>query len=170
MGMRNMAMYHLWAGDKSRQILRDLTEEEFEKDLGPVLGSIREKVIHTISALLRCFSLLKIELSYFDKSLQETYQKITLYSFDELLDCWEDLDKCLVEGVKHHSKGTVEIPRRDGDSFCMMRNDFYVQYITHTIYHRGQLNYCLKALNKPRIDADYLYYFDELDTSLDEKM
>jgi uncharacterized damage-inducible protein DinB len=48
------------------------------------------------------------------------------------------------------------------DYFKMNSDDLLLQYILHTLYHRGQLNYYLRALDKDRIDADYLYYFDEL--------
>ena len=103
-----------------------------------------------------------------ENSLQETYQKVASYTTKELLECWEYLDNQLKEGISGDLRGTVAIQRRDGESFCMLISDLYLQYIFHTIYHRGQLNYCLKFLEKPRVNADYIFYIDELDTSLEE--
>ncbi len=171
MGMKNLANYHLWVGDKSREILQSLSEEEFFRNLDPILGSTKNKVVHICSALLRCFSLLKKDLEFFDLHIEGGfYQIVDQYSQSELIQLWEQLDNQLVSEIQNNSDGTVAVPRNDGDSFCMMKLDFYLQYITHTIYHRGQLNYCLKKLEKPRIEGDYLHYFNEIDTALDENI
>jgi len=102
-----------------------------------------------------------------EESLEETYQKVAEYSMEQLMDCWEVLDSRLSNGFTSDLRSTVELQRQDGGSLCLMRDDLYLQYILHTIYHRGQLNYCLKFLGKTRINTDYLFYFDELDTSLE---
>ncbi len=172
MGMKNLAKYHLWVGEKSRALLQELSEEEFVLDLGSTLGSTKEKVVHICSALLRGFSLLKIELSFFDQlnAPGGFYHLLDENTQSTLIELWKNLDYQLGHEIQNNLDGTVAVPRRDGDSFCMMKDDFYLQYIIHTIYHRGQLNYCFKALNKPRVEGDYLYYFDELDTSVDENI
>ena len=167
MGLKNLGLYHNWVGKKSREILSELTEEEFNRDCGEILGSVRQKVEHMIFALITCFSHLNENLPLMEESLQETFHNVSGYTMDELLDCWDDIDNHLTDGFITDS-GTVELKRQDGGSFCLMRDDFYLQYILHTIYHRGQVNYCLKFLGKSRINADYLFYFDEVDTSLEE--
>ena len=168
MALRNVALYNIWVGKKSREKLSILTEKDFNQKLEDPLGSIRQKVEHIILALLTCFSHLEVDLPYFGNTFDETIEKINSYSLEELLSCWEDLDKKVSDGLEHNLEGTVEIQRRDGISFCLKKEDFYLQYIFHTIYHRGQLNYCLKVLGKDRIDGDYLFYFDELDLIVDE--
>ncbi|MHA1977108.1 MAG: DinB family protein [Candidatus Hodarchaeales archaeon] len=169
MGMKNLVNYHLWVGEKSRTILQEVSEEDFLQDLGSTLGSTKDKVVHICSALLRCFSLLKIDLDFFDLKVEGGfYHLVDEYSRIGLIELWKNLDNQLAYEMQNNLEGTVAVPRNDGESFCMMKNDFYLQYIIHTIYHRGQLNYCLKALNKSRIKGDYLDYFDELDTSVDE--
>ncbi len=171
MVMKNLANYHRWVGDKSRTILQDLSEHEFQQNLGPILGSTKSKVVHICSALLRCFSLVKLEIKFFDLSIEGGFvQAVDKLSQEELIELWRNLDQQLVFEIQNNLEGTVAVPRNDGESFCMMKNDFYLQYILHTVYHRGQLNYCFKALNKPGVEGDYLYYFDELDTSVDENL
>ena len=167
MGLKNLGLYHRWAGKKSREILSGLSEEEFNRDCGEILGSVRQKVEHIIYSLITCFSHLNERLSFMEESLQGTYLKVAGYTIEQLLDCWDDIDEHLSDGLINDS-GTIELKRKDGGSFCLMRDDLYLQYILHTIYHRGQVNYCLKFLSKPRINADYLFYFDELDTSLED--
>ena len=171
MGMKNLANYHLWVGEKSRMILQEFSEEDFVQDLGSTLGSTKSKVVHICSALLRCFSLLKLNLEFFDLHVEGGfYHLVEEYSRIELIELWKKLDTQLVFEIQNNLDGTVAVPRNDGESFCMMKDDFYLQYILHTIYHRGQLNYCFKALKKPGVEGDYLYYFDELDTSVDENV
>jgi uncharacterized damage-inducible protein DinB len=168
MGINNLGLYHNWVGEKSRKILNELTEEEFDQDCGEILGSVRQKVEHMVFALITCFSHLNENLPFMEESLPETYRKVAGYTRDMLMDCWEDLDKRIKSGITDDLRGTVELKRGDGGSFCLKLDDLYLQYIIHSIYHRGQLNYNLKFLNKPRINADYLFYFDKLDASLEE--
>ena len=168
MSLKNLALYHLWVGEKSREMLKTLTEEEFRKEVDEIIGSVRQKVEHVIHALITCYIHLEVEVEHLGNSFEETVQNIANLTDKDLLKCWQDLDKRLSNDLSSDNVGTIEIQRLDGASFCMKREDFYLQYILHTIYHRGQLNYCLKALNKPRIDGDYLFYFDEVDTALDE--
>jgi len=164
---KNLGLYYNWAGKKSREQLGGLTEEEFNRDCGEILGTVSQKVQHIIFALITCFSHLNEKLPFMEESLEETYQKVAEYSMEQLMDCWEVLDSRLSNGFTSDLRSTVELQRQDGGSLCLMRDDLYLQYILHTIYHRGQLNYCLKFLGKTRINTDYLFYFDELDTSLE---
>lgn len=168
MSLKNLAQYHHWVGEKSREILKTLTEEEFRKEFNNILGSVRQKVEHIVHALLFCYTHLKVEVDHMGSSFEETIQTITHLTDEELLTAWQDLDERLSKDLFSDNIGTVELQRQDGSSFCLKREDFYLQYLLHTVYHRGQLNYCLKALDKPRINGDYLFYFDELDTALDE--
>ncbi|MFX0151345.1 MAG: DinB family protein [Candidatus Hodarchaeota archaeon] len=170
MGLENLAKYHYWVGEKTRKILMGLTDEEFKKNLGEILGNIQTKVEHIIFALLTCFNTLDMNLEYFEDTFEKTIQKIQSFSKKELLACWKDLDNILVKTLDENLVGTVSILRRDSDSFCLKREDFLLQYVLHTVYHRGQLNYCLRALKKNRIEGDYLFYFDEIDKCLDQNL
>jgi uncharacterized damage-inducible protein DinB len=167
MGLENIAKYHFWVGEKARDILKEISEEEFKQDHGEIIGSIQTKVEHIIFALLTCFNILGVQVDYLDPNFEKTIKKIQSFSRKELLAYWKELDNKLVNAFNEDLTGTVTIQRLDGDSFCLKRDDFLLQYILHTVYHRGQLNYCLKVLNKNRIEGDYLFYFDELDTVLD---
>lgn len=153
-----LGKYHLWAGIQSRKQLEKLTDEEFSKYLGSTIGSIRGKVEHIILAIESCFRKINNDSSPLDKFV-ERFKKM---SKKELLTHWEHRDKQIANGFQQATKKNIIIERMDNSSFVMNLNDFYLQYILHTVYHRGQLNYCLKKLNKERIEADYLYFFDEL--------
>ena len=153
-----LGKYHLWAGNQSRKQLEKLTDEEFSKNLSSTIGSIQDKVEHTILAIEFCFRRITNDSSPPDR----TVERIKKMSKKELLTHWEQRDQQIANGLQQVTKENMIIERMDGSSFVMNLNDFYLQYVLHTVYHRGQLNYCLKKLNKERIEADYLYFFDEL--------
>lgn len=165
MDSRHLGEYHVWAGEKTRKILRMLSDEEYEKDID-ILGSIKEKTIHIVIALLHCFLRMKVEFEYLADNPQETKKKILSLSREELAQCWKIADDKLAELLLEERSGTVTYSINDGESFCLQVDDFLLQYLFHTIFHRGQLNFYLKALEKPRIDSDYLFYFSELDKKL----
>ena len=158
-----LGKYHLWAGIQSRKQLEKLTDEEFSKNLGSTVGSIQGKVEHIILAIESCFRTIANDSSPPDKMVEH----IKRMSKEELLTHWEQRDKKIANGFQQATKKNIMIERMDNSSFVMNLKDFYLQYILHTVYHRGQLNYCLKKLNKERIEADYLYFFDELNIQED---
>ncbi|MFX0085825.1 MAG: DinB family protein [Candidatus Hodarchaeota archaeon] len=155
----NLVKYHLWANNLAREIINKLTEEEFSKDFGKIIGSVRDKVEHIVLALETCFAFLKNDWIDYEK----TVGKIKTFSMNELIEYWVEKDKELSRKLNKIDFKPVIIQRKgENDYFKMNGDDFILQYILHTVYHRGQLNYCLRALNKERIEADYIYYFDEL--------
>ncbi|MFX0124641.1 MAG: DinB family protein [Candidatus Hodarchaeota archaeon] len=154
-----LGKYHVWAGSESRKQLETLTDEEFSKNLGPILGSVRAKVEHIILAIESCFRRITDDPS----SVENLVKHIKNMSKEELLKYWEHKDNEIANGLQGDTGKTIIIQRMDDSSFVMNLKDFYLQYVLHTVYHRGQLNYCLKKLNIERIEADYLYFFDELD-------
>lgn len=158
-----LGKYHLWAGNESRKQLEKVTDDEFSKNLGSTVGSLQEKVEHIILAIESCFRRIIDDASSHEKLVE----RITSMSKIELLKHWEQRDNELSKGLQQATKKAIIIERMDGSSFVMNLDDFYLQYVLHTVYHRGQLNYCLKKLNKERIEADYLYFFDELNIQED---
>jgi len=158
-----LGKYHLWACNESRKQLEKLTDEEFSNNFGPIIGSIRDKVEHIILAIEFCFCRITDDTSTPEKLVE----RIKNMSKIELLKHWKQRDKEISNGLQKATKKAIIIERMDESSFVMNLDDFYLQYILHTVYHRGQLNYCLKALNKERIEADYLYFFDELNIQED---
>jgi uncharacterized damage-inducible protein DinB len=167
MDSRHIAEYHLWAGQKTREVVRLLSNEEFEKKIDNIIGSAKDKAIHMVNATLFCFHQMKINFEYLANNPQTTIKQILSLSRKEFMKCWELSDKRFAELFMENRSGTVTVLRKDGEEFCVQINDFLFQYLFHTIYHRGQLNYCLKALEKPRVDSDYLFYFEELDKRLE---
>ena len=89
MSLSNIAKYHLWVGDQTREILRDLTEEEFSRDLGEPIGAVRDKVMHILQAFETCFALLTNDWD----SLEKTTKRLETMNYEEVLQHWEQKDK-----------------------------------------------------------------------------
>ncbi len=50
MDLVKLADYHLWANDRVRGIIKNLSQDEYEKDLIPPYNTIQRLVIHSILA------------------------------------------------------------------------------------------------------------------------
>lgn len=160
MVLSNLGKYNLWAGNEARKILQKLASDDFNKDLGDPIGSLRQKVEHILLAYETCYSF------YYNswEDMKNRVKRVKSMSKAELLDYWYLRDKFLSEQLEQADFGKIKIQRASEDDYFLINgDDFLVQYILHTVYHRGQLNYCLNLLESPRIEADYLYYFDDLD-------
>ncbi|MHA1968440.1 MAG: DinB family protein [Candidatus Hodarchaeales archaeon] len=70
MDLRNLAQYNLWAGNHIREILSKLSEEEFTKNLGEIIGSTRAKVEHIIFALETGFAFLRNDWKNHQKTIE----------------------------------------------------------------------------------------------------
>ena len=91
------------------------------------------------------------------------YEELYSLSKEKLLQRWKEADECLLENMKKREKPIEFLNFLTEELFTIDRNDFFLQYITHTVYHRGQLMSALKNLGKEGITTDYLFYLFELD-------
>lgn len=170
MNQRHISNYYIWAGKKTRVIIDSLTDEEYYHEIDQILGSVRGKVTHMVLAILICFHHLKLDFKYLRKTPEETINHLNTLNKKDFMQCWQLSDELFAKQFKDEHTGTVTLSRKDGESYCLPIGDLLLQYLFHTIYHRGQLNYCLKALKKPRVDTDYLFYFMDLDQQMEQDM
>ncbi|MBU7016640.1 MAG: DinB family protein [Theionarchaea archaeon] len=152
--------HQIWADSLIRDTLHNLPEEEFTQEIGPPFGSVKNLCVHIVLAL-----------EYNMKSLiekvpvngEELYETIGSLSKDELLATWEDMDKKLKENAKQVHQLICFPNFISGGDVLMEPGDFFLQYILHTTYHRGQLVSMLKLLGKEGVTTDYLFYMFNLE-------
>ncbi len=161
--LENLGKYHVWAGQRMREILNELTDDEFARDLGEPFGTVRAMTEHIVLALEICFAIVNDELNTFE----ERASYILRLTNQNLLKRWEERDQDLAKGFASHPTGSVEVGHFP-TPFSLNLADFYFQYVNHTTYHRAQLIFALKMLNKPTVGTDYLFYFDELNQQASE--
>lgn len=152
MTFKHLAEYHLWSGSRMRQIVEELPEKEYTKE---VVGknSVRSICRHIVIALATCFLLAD------ESEDQSVYDWIGTASKLELLDEWNQLDHRLSSIIREIPQGTIEVPHISKEPFEVELMDFYLQYLLHTTHHRGQLAMALGILKKDVPGTDYLMYF-----------
>ena len=158
--LEKLCTYQIWADTQVRDILKGLTEEEFTCEIGPPFKSIKNLCVHIVIAMeyniKSCVE--KIEVN-----AEELFESLEKLSRDELLAKWEETEKKLLETVQK-VREPIEFPNfLTGGEIVLDPADFFMQYIIHTVYHRGQLISMLKILGKEGVTTDYLFYLFHLE-------
>jgi uncharacterized damage-inducible protein DinB len=163
MDLVKLADYHLWANDRVRSILKDLSQDEYEKDLIPPLGSIKGHVIHTILACEYNF-LTKLDGKKVD--VGSIVDRIAGIGIDEMRNYWREIDQELVKLASTHLDLQATFPNFLGEGEMIVNHDdFFMQYMIHTAYHRSQIMSAMRMLGKEGIGTDYLFYLSSLHNS-----
>ena len=115
MDSRHLAEYHLWAGQKTREIVKLLSDEEFEKNIDNIVGSVKDKTIHMVIATFFCFHHMKIDFEYLRENPQATIKEILSLPRKEFMKYWELSDKRFSDLFIEDRSGTVTVLRKDGE-------------------------------------------------------
>ncbi len=158
MNLVKFAQYQIWANNLVREIIENLTKEEFKQE------SIQNLCCHIILAIEW-----NTENIINKRSIdwEEMYEELLELPKEKLLVKWKEIDERLLEQVKNIGEEEIEFPNfMKGEGIIeMTQEDFYCHYLTHTVYHRGQLMTALKKLGKKGVSTDYLFYLFALEES-----
>jgi uncharacterized damage-inducible protein DinB len=148
-----LADYHLWAGWKMRELLRELDSDTFLKEVAG--KSPKNLVQHIVLALETCFYYIdgQKDDSVFDRAKRLPRQ--------ELLQRWELLDTRLSQTIEEIPQGKITVSHIREEPFEIDVFDFFLQYLIHTTHHRGQLAMVLSNLGYDVPGTDYLMFFGE---------
>jgi len=151
--------YSYWANSKLFADISQLTPEQFTQSLGGSYGSIRNTLVHTLSAewgwLSRCGGPQRgPRLNPVDyptpASLIQTWSKVEKYMRDfvsNLKD--EDLAR------------NAEFTNDAGEKRSMPLGELMQHAANHAVHHRGQVVLMLNLLSYTPDDFDLLLYFAE---------
>jgi len=154
------ADYHLWANDRVRGKLVELTEDEYCRDLIPPLDSIKNHVIHSILAVEYN---LRVRVNGKKADPYEIGDAMASMSIQEAMQHWEKIDRQLVDFVSTHLDLDATFPNFLGEGEVRVgHDDFLIQYVVHTAYHRGQIMSALRIMGKEGVGTDYLFYLSHL--------
>ncbi|MFX1369936.1 MAG: DinB family protein [Promethearchaeota archaeon] len=154
MVFKNVAAYQMWAGNKMRSIVADLSEDEYEKKI-IADRSVKDICTHILLALETCCIIAE------NSDDQSGFERIEKATKDELLAMWQERDSGLATIIREIPQGKIMVPHISETPFEIDLIDFYFQYMIHTTHHRGQLAMFLRALGKDVPGTDYLMYFEE---------
>lgn len=154
MNLEKMCQYQVWADHKVRDVLRGFTDEEFTREIGPPFGSVKNVCVHIVVAI-------EYNIQFIEKVAvdgKELHQAVRALSKDELLNRWEKADNDLLKAAQKVKEPIVFPNFVSGGKVMLEPEDFFLQYVTHTVYHRGQLMSLIKSLGKEGVTTDYLLY------------
>ncbi|MHA1996251.1 MAG: DinB family protein [Candidatus Hodarchaeales archaeon] len=147
-----LAEYNRLTDNKIVEIIDNLTEKEYYKDLGFNIGSIHKKCAH-IASFADFF------VHVLDDSLDtpQNFPDLSDLSRNDLISKWKTDNKKLVELVQQ-KQGTHDVTLVGGIKATMDLEHIYFDAIDHASYHRGQVMICLRLRGKQTINTDYLMW------------
>jgi uncharacterized damage-inducible protein DinB len=156
--LRRLFGYHYWATKKLLDVVSTLTNEEWSQEVAGSYGSVRNTLVHTLSAewgwLERCGGTPRGEkLNADDYPTPESL--ITLWRRIE-----SEVTQFLATTPAEKIDGVVEftIGQR---TFRQERGQLLRHATTHAVHHRGQVALLLRALGKAPGNFDLLFYTEE---------
>ena len=88
MNRRHLSNYYVWTSEKTRRIVSSLSDTEYTREIDPILGSVKEKVLHMTLSTLICFHHLKIEFKYLKDNPSQTIKHLNSLERVDFLRCW----------------------------------------------------------------------------------
>ena len=149
---RNLAEYHVWSCKKYRDLIASIPSEEYTKEIDH--RTIHGITSHIVAALLTCFYTIESSDDKFWEWLEDA-------STEEILERWQQLDVRLLKLSLALPKNLVIVNHVSDNPFSLDPADFVMQYLIHTVHHRGQLAMLLRDLGHDVPGTDYLHFFSE---------
>ena len=157
------ADYHLWANNRVRGKLMELTEDEYCRELIPPFNSIKRLVIHSILAV-EYNLVVRADGGKTDaRAIVDTVEGM---SIQDAMQHWEKIDRQLVDFASTHLDLDATFSNFLGEGEMRVdHDDFLTQYVVHTAYHRSQIMSALRMMDKEGVGTDYLFYLSHLENT-----
>jgi uncharacterized damage-inducible protein DinB len=160
MELSKLADYHIWANDRVRNLIKKLTQEQYEKEVIPPYNSIQKLILHTILAVE--FNL-QSRVNGIESDPYALDDKLSEMSINEVCEYWRKVDEELVGFASTHLDLRALFPNFLGEGEIIVgHDDFFIQYLMHSVYHRSQIMSAMRMLGKEGIGTDYLFYISSL--------
>jgi uncharacterized damage-inducible protein DinB len=153
--MINLGHYLIWAHDRYRKAIAELTTEEFNR-IDKVDRSVKELLVHMISMTESCYA--EDQIPVYIKANED----LSKMNQDEILEFWKKSDDDFAKAVEENAiKEFGIMPVGPDDSVKVTALQKLIVYVDHGSFHRGQLLSALKQLGKEGVSSDYFYYLCE---------
>jgi uncharacterized damage-inducible protein DinB len=154
--LKDLGNYYVWANNKFREVINNLTQEEFIQVDEKIGRSIKELLLHVIPMY---------EVVFCDNPLDvymKTHEELMTLSKDEFIKFWKKSDEKFANAVEKMVEDPVFFSIWHTDKKMTINAlENLLAYTDHSSYHRGQLMSILKYLGKEGINSDYYYYLVE---------
>ncbi len=149
---KNLAEYHVWSCKKYRELTATNPEDDYTREIDH--RTIHGIASHIVAALFTCFYTIEGTNDRFWEWLEDA-------STPQILEWWQELDVRLLKLALTLPSDPVDVTHVGDRTFSLDSADFVMQYVIHTIHHRGQLAMLLRDLGHDVPATDYLHFFAE---------
>ena len=156
--IKRLFAYHYWATHKLLKVVGGLTPEEYSREVAGAYGSVRNTLVHTLSA----------EWGWLDRA--GGWPRGDKLSADDyptpasLIDQWAKVEEKMNEFLAGISAdlldGVVEFKIGD-KAFKQERGQLLRHAAIHSVHHRGQVALLIRALGRTPGNFDLLFYSEE---------
>ena len=155
--LRALYDYGYWANGKLLDAVHTLTPEEFTQSVVGSYGSVRNTLVHVLSA----------EWGWLDRcggSKRGPALVATDYpTVASLMDRWRQVEaqvRAFLANLKDEDlERTIEFSLGNGPKYAMRLGELMQHGAIHGIHHRGQVALLLRALGRTPSNFDILVYY-----------
>jgi len=155
--LRSRYDYGSWATERLMTSIEKLTPEEFKRDIGGGKGSIRNTLVHVMSAeagwLARCGG----------PARKARLNPLDFPTLSSVQDAWKQLNQQLSEFFASLADEDLQrtiIYSLDGkDNLQGLIGEMMEHAANHGVHHRGQVSFMLRLLGQSPKDIDLLIYY-----------
>jgi uncharacterized damage-inducible protein DinB len=151
--------YHIWANKKVLQQLPDLTDADWNKQLGGSFPTMRALYQHILEAEYRWLQRWK------GVPFAEIPTEMIVENYPTLQTLWLPLMEEQLAVAKERLAADAESPVHfitgKGLHVTLPYWQTLYQLVNHGTYHRGQVTNMLRMLDKPAVSTDIFIFFRE---------
>ena len=160
--VRELYRYNTWANGRLFHSVAHLSADEFTRDLGSSYPSLRDTLLHIVSAEWIWLERWK------GSSPQSMFQARDFPDVPALRARWSEVEidqQDFLETVTpERLLAAVAYVNLRGQAWRYPLWQQMYHVVNHSTYHRGQLTTMLRQLGAPTIATDFLVFYDELKT------
>jgi len=148
--LERLGEYLIWADAAIWEIVKDLSDEEFDRSFGKYGGSIRKRYTHLAEDTWEW---------YYDWTGKAPEQEPDFQNMtrEQLFDSLSDYSRRFIEMIDHRALGKFEL-KTAGKTIPLSFDEILFHIVNHATYHRGQIVMGLRMLDKEVHMTDYVPY------------
>ena len=155
--LRTQYDYNYWANEKLLAVVSELTPEEFTQSVSGSYGSVRNTLVHILSA----------EWGWLDRCgghpRGPALQPADYPNLTSLLTRWQEVESQMRAFLTNLTDDDLLRPIHfslaNGPKQTMKLGELLHHAAIHAVHHRGQIALLLRALGKPPGNFDILFYY-----------
>ena len=148
--LERLGEYFIWADAAIWEIVKDLSDEEFDRSVGEKGGSIRKRYTHLAEDSWEW---------YHDWTGKASEQEPDFKNMtrEQLFDSLSDYSHRFIEMIDNRAVKKFEL-KMAGKTILLSFDEFLFHIVNHATYHRGQIVMGLRMLDKDVDMTDYVPY------------